>query len=112
MKLQELADQINTVLKLSPHNADLTVCIPNRLTGAIGSPTVNVEYATQGFDWTNGKFLIEPEQDMITKEHALMETTNRERLYVSGKHQRKETTMLEMIDRVEENHKIMKRRKK
>lgn len=66
MKLIELANHINQVLKASPKNKNLTVCIPNKC-GGLCSPTIPVKCAVQGFDWTNGKYLIVPEEDMVKK---------------------------------------------
>ena len=73
MRLIDLAAQIDDVLNLSPKNADLIVSIPNKVTGALCLPTVTVKYGVQGIDWTNGKFLIIPQTDMIAKENIPQE---------------------------------------
>jgi len=73
MKLIDLAAQINLIINESPENADLIVSIPNKITGALCSPTVSVKYGIRGIDWTNGKFLIIPQTDMIAKENIPQE---------------------------------------
>lgn len=78
MKLIDLAAHISRVLDASPRNADLIVSIPNRVTGSIGSPTITVKYGVQGMDWTNGKFLIIPQCDMIAKENIPQEKSIQE----------------------------------
>jgi hypothetical protein len=70
MKLIELYNQIGELLERCPDSKDLLVSIPNKVTGAIGLPTITVKHGAVGFDWSSGKFLIYPQSDMIAKEHV------------------------------------------
>lgn len=58
-------DLIAILEKLPPENE---VVIENSIFGTLGgTPSVNIEYVVNGFDWDSGRIIIFPEMEMSTK---------------------------------------------
>jgi hypothetical protein len=65
----ELAQILNSLLRIVPRCADDIVVIPVYRPNAIGAmPCVGVRSAGQGFDWEAGKYILWPEKELVEKE--------------------------------------------
>jgi hypothetical protein len=59
MTLQQLADVVNEQLAMQKSSAEARVCVKVHRPGTVGgTPTVNVKYASLGFDWDSNSFII------------------------------------------------------
>lgn len=64
MKLRELQKQIEWALSHLKEEDDLEVVIPNNKDSVGRISCTKVGYASSGFDWESGLFIISPEKRM------------------------------------------------
>jgi hypothetical protein len=67
MKVIELYNYLNHSLKLHPENKDSEVVIKINKPSIGGCACCKVSSCSFGFDWDKGKFILEPELNLVRK---------------------------------------------